>query len=44
MSEIRECAKPLYAGRNPQYWRKLHDVEGGATDAGQPKGTTPELF
>ena len=28
----------------PQYWHKLHDVEGGAIDAGQPRGTTPEVF
>ena len=26
----------------PQYRREFHDVEGGATDAGQPRGTTPE--
>ena len=28
----------------PQYWRKFHDVEGGATDAGQTIGTALEVF
>ena len=28
----------------PQHWRKYCDVEGGATDAGQPRGTTPKVF
>ena len=28
----------------PQYWYKCHDVEGVATDAGQPRGTTPKSF
>ena len=23
----------------PQYWGKCHDVEGGATDGGQPRAT-----
>ena len=27
----------------PIYWCKFHDVEGEATDAGQPRGTTPEV-
>ena len=28
----------------PQYWRKYDDVEYGATNAGQPRGTIPEVF